>query len=80
MNESTRHEKLSEDGSAESGRELRLHLQGALHELNKLAEQIRDTKDYSEEAESLLCLKELVIEQMGIVKNEDSNHTTHATR
>ena len=35
-------------------RELKLFLQGTLHELDKLANQIRETRDYSEQAEYLL--------------------------
>ena len=60
--------------------ELKLHLQGALHELNKLADQIRDTRDYSDQAESILCLREFVLEQMGSAKNEDLSHSANAPR
>ena len=62
-------------------RELEKYLKSTLFELNKLAEQIHATKDYSEKAEYLLCLRELVIEQMREIPNfENTSHTDHATR
>ena len=65
---------------SEEKKELKLFLQGTLHELNRLADQIRETHDYSEQAEYLLCLRELVLEQIGSAKNEDSSHSAHAAR
>ena len=66
--------------SHEERTELKLFLQGTLFELNKVADQIREMKDYSEQSEYLLCLRELVLEQIGNNKNEDSSHSAHAAR
>jgi hypothetical protein len=60
--------------------ELKQALQSTLLELNKLSDQIKATRDYSEQAELILCLKELVIEQIGPGYHENLNHTAHATR
>jgi hypothetical protein len=57
---------------------LKQYLQGTFAELNKLAEQIRATQDYSEHAELILCLRELVEEQMGTKNCENSSHSTYA--
>ncbi len=46
--------------------ELRQYLSGTLHELNKLTDQIRVTRDYSDQAEFILCLRVLVSEQIEV--------------
>jgi hypothetical protein len=61
-------------------KELVSSLQATLFQLNKLADQIRDTRDYSEQAEQILCLRELILEQIGATYSEDSRHTTHSAR
>ena len=63
-----------------NNRELKASLQSTLFELNKLADQIRDTQDYSEQAEQILCLRELILEQIGANYGEDSRTANHATR
>ncbi|MDZ4678109.1 MAG: hypothetical protein SGI74_11455 [Oligoflexia bacterium] len=60
--------------------DLKMYLQGTLKELNKLSAQIRDTQDYSEHAEYILTLRELILEQIEGATNENSNNPTHATR
>ena len=64
----------------EAPKELRLFLQGTLHELNKLSEQIKVTRDYSEQAELILCLREMVSEQIEGSASENSCHSAHAVR
>lgn len=64
----------------DKSRELRQFLQGTLAELNKLADQIRRTKDYSEQAEYILTLRELIIEQIDTQSYENTGHTDHAVR
>jgi len=59
-------------------KELKQHLQGVLAELDKLSLQIRNTQDLSESAELILCLRELVQEQIEGHYREDSSFTTHA--
>ncbi len=56
---------------------LRERLAGTLTELDRLVEQIRSTQDYSESSELVLCLRELVLEQMESKKHEDSRYTAH---
>jgi hypothetical protein len=58
--------------------ELRQHLQGVLKELDKLSDQIKHTRDLSESAELLLCLRELVQEQIEGNYRENSCPTAHA--
>jgi hypothetical protein len=58
--------------------DLQQHLQGVLAELDKLSHQIRTTQDLSESAELILCLRELVQEQIEGHYREDSRLTTHA--
>ena len=64
----------------ERQQQLRFFLQGTLHELNKLSEQIRTTRDYSEQAELILCLHELVAEQIEAGPSENPSHTAHTIR
>lgn len=58
--------------------QLRQHLQTVLSELDKLSQQIRDSHDLSESAELVLCLRELVQEQVESQYCENSGSTTHA--
>lgn len=51
--------------------ELQQYLQGTLAELDRLAEQVRKSHDFSESAELVLCLRELVAEQLEPHKHED---------
>ena len=60
--------------------ELRGHLKGTLKELDRLADQIRQTNDYSDSAELFLCLKELVGEQIEVSPLEDTCSSAHAIR
>jgi hypothetical protein len=60
--------------------ELKQYLQGALKELNKLATQIRETQDYSEQAEYILILRELILEQIEGPTIENTNRPAHTTR
>jgi hypothetical protein len=60
--------------------ELRQHLQTVLSELDKLSKQIRDSHDLSDSAELVLCLRELVQEQVESQYREDSCSTTHSIR
>ncbi len=60
--------------------ELKQFLQGALADLNKLSDHIREMQDYSEKAELILCLRELVQEQIEVPKSENSSHSAYATR
>lgn len=68
----------------EGQEQLKGYLRGTLKELTKLSEQIRSTRDYSEQAELILCLQELVSEQMEVlpegVRDENSCPTAHAVR
>ena len=65
--------------SSENAKELKQQLQGVLAELDKLSLQIRSTRDLSESAELILCLRELVQEQIEGHYREDSRTTNHAT-
>ena len=58
--------------------ELQQHLQSVLAELEKLSQQIRASHDLSESAELVLCLRELVQEQVEGQYRENSSSTTHA--
>ena len=64
---------MNSDNSA-----LRQHLQTVLSELDKLSQQIRDSHDFSESAELVLCLRELVQEQVESQYREDSCSATHS--
>jgi hypothetical protein len=60
--------------------ELKVALQGTLHELTKLSEQIKTTRDYSDQAELILCLRELISEQIEAPSCENTGHSAHAIR
>jgi hypothetical protein len=64
----------------ENKNELRQYLQGCLAELNKLAEQIRQTRDYSESAEYILCLREMITEQIETTTSENTSYSAHQAR
>ena len=57
--------------------ELTAQLESTLLELNRLADQIRQSQDFSEEAELILTLRELVLEQMPY---ENTDRTAHTIR
>ena len=59
--------------------DLNQHLSMVLRELDQLTIQIRKTQDYSESAEYILTLREMVLEQMKGI-SEDSNHSDHQVR
>ena len=49
--------------------------------LDLLVQQLRETKDYSENSAITFLLKELVLEQIGQdTNNEDTRHTAHPAR
>ena len=58
--------------------ELRQYLQGVLAELDKLEVQIRQTHDISESAEMVLCLKELVQEQIERPSRENPGNSARS--
>jgi len=58
--------------------ELHQHLKSVLSELDRLSKQIRETADFSESAELVLCLRELVREQVENQYSENTHSTTHA--
>lgn len=60
--------------------ELKKSLQGLLAELEKLAEHLRASGDLTRDAEMVLCLKELVSEQIDGATDENSSHSAHASR
>ena len=60
--------------------ELKQYLQGTLAELNKLSDQIRQIQDYSERSETILCLRELILEQIEVAPSEDSRHPADSIR
>jgi hypothetical protein len=57
--------------------ELELRLKKALRELTKLSEQIRASQDFSESSGLVLCLEEIVKEQMAGSILENSSHPTY---
>ena len=57
--------------------ELTAQLESTLLELNRLADQIRQSQDFSEEADLILTLRELVLEQMPY---ENTDRTAHTIR
>ncbi len=65
--------------STETKKELKQHLQGILAELDKLSLQIRDTHDLSESAELVLCLREMIQEQIEGRYREDSRSPAHTS-
>jgi hypothetical protein len=64
----------------EGPKELKQFLQGTLAELNRLTDQIHRTRDYSEQAEYILSLREFVLEQIEVAPSEDSRHSAHPAR
>jgi hypothetical protein len=60
--------------------DLKQHLQGILGELDRLSAQIRETKDLSESAELVLCLRELIKEQVEGRLHENTCIAAYATR
>lgn len=60
--------------------ELQQRLQGVLGELEKLTDQIRATGDLSESSELILCLRELVKEQVEVRSYESTGSSAHAAR
>ena len=57
--------------------ELETYLKNTLIELDRLAEQIRQTQDFSEHAEYIMALRELILEQ---IPHEDPSYTAHQIR
>jgi hypothetical protein len=56
-------------------------LKVTLENLDKLLAQLRETKDYSKQAETVYFLKELILEQTGDDRfDEDTHYSAHQTR
>lgn len=59
--------------------ELKNRLSTTLQNMEKLTQQLRETKDYSQQAELYFLLNELIIEQTEST-DENSSYSNHQTR